>query len=141
MSSLQGVSRVFHMQGFGSFLLHFTLRFSFPPHLHPFRHNRDPRSHPSTRSFCILYSRTLPASSHLPFSHSSLRIISRLVRYVSSLSSSSCCFHLILSFCIFLSFLPRTMHISVLFYHVITLALLSYPSSHPHLFFSFFPSL
>lgn len=31
MSSFQGVSRVFHMQGFGSFLLHFTLRFGFPP--------------------------------------------------------------------------------------------------------------
>lgn len=79
--SSQRILRISRMQGIGSFLLHFTP----PVDLLPFRHNGGTRvPQPSTRSFCILYSRALPASSHLPFPHPSLRIISRLARHVFS---------------------------------------------------------
>lgn len=111
--SSQGILRISRMQGIGSFLLHFTS----PVDLLPFRHNGGTRvPQPSTRSFCILYSRALPASSHLPFPHPSLRIISRLARHVFSprlpLFVVFILFHLLASVYFFP---PRTVRVPALF--------------------------
>lgn len=125
-----------------SFLLHLTLRFGpLPPAFRPSFSARRRPVFPHPTRFFILYSRALPASSHLPFSHPSLRISSRLACYVSSPPFFSCCFLFILSHsCIFLSFLPYHQEYLRLFYHAIVLALLLPCLSSPILIFFFSPS-
>lgn len=100
-----GVLWVFHMQGIGSFLLHLTA-FRSPPVLRPpfFRHDGSSHS-PSVDPF-FLYSLFTELCPHHPTFHFRTPLCeSSRVSLASSLSSSSCCFHLIF-LCIFLSFLP-----------------------------------
>lgn len=140
LSSWQGVLASFSHARNRQFLAPFNPAFRSPPALQPpslFDKTRRPAlPRPSTRSFCILYSRASPASSHLSFSHPSHCESSRSLRFVP-VFSSSCCFHLIPSLTTFPSFLPCHHAYLCSFYYAIMLALLlSCPQ--PHLFFFFF---
>ena len=130
-----GALWVFHMQGIGSFLLHLTPRFDLLPSsdLHFFDTTEARTPHQSIHS---LFTELCP---HHPTFHFRTPLCeSSRVSLASSLSSSSCCFHLIF-LCIFLSFLPYHAYLHP-FYHAIILVLLLallLPCSSPYLFVLF----